>query len=55
MCIFDEAEIGGLRDHLQQKVAPWLQRNAGGALRYRNNLCGCYSDDRMSLFELQTM
>ena len=49
------SEMGGLRYHLQQQVARWLHRHAQWALRYRNNLCGCYSDDGMTLLELQTI
>jgi hypothetical protein len=48
-------ETGGLRYHLQRQVAPWLHGNAQWALRYRNNLCGAYSYDGMTLLELQTI
>jgi hypothetical protein len=46
---------GRLRHNLQQQVALWLHRNAGSALRYQNNLCGCYSDEGMTLLKLQTI
>ena len=48
-------EIGGLRYHLQKQVAPWLSKYASWALHSRRDLLGCYSDDNMTLLELQTL
>jgi hypothetical protein len=48
-------ETGGLRYHLQQQVIPWLIKCAAWVLRNKQRLCAAYSDDDMTLLELQTV